>query len=633
MGDVTQLRSTGNSSQRVDLVIVAEGYTANERAKFLADAERLMNYMFEASDQRLNDPFSAYKNFFNVNALFVASAQSGADRPNQGLSVDTYFDASHYGGDERLLYGDEYAVRSYVASNVGSKADELVIVLVNTDVYGGAGGGIAWAAAGNPSSFEVALHEIGHSFAGLQDEYADPSLVSTFLLTDSTFRSSVHVTDSTSRIPWSAWLGYTDELGTVGTYEGGYYRSEGVWRATPTSKMLQLGVPFSAPEREAFVLKFYEAMGDYAGISSPVAGILKAEVPDAGMFRFDWSYDGKTASGADGAYLDLGAGASSLSGIVSLRTTDGSGYVRSGLASTSDSVSQSLAQAVASPAEQKLTLNSAGTVYRLSAADNEITLGSGAAGCYIDGGAGSDTLAWNAAIAGTHKNRLSTGTILVEQGGAPALALRNIEKIRFSDASLDLTVKDKAATISAADLTAIEELYVAYFNRIPDASGISYWIDAFRSGQTLEQIGNSFYSAAVLPQYAPLTGYSATMTNADFVRTVYRNVLGRAEVDDAGLNYWTSALASGTETRGSLVKTILASAHTFKKDPAYGQVADLLDNKLALAHYAAVQNGFEYVGDAATTYGKYVALTAAVTATDTGAAVALMGVTDSAFML
>lgn len=90
------------------------------------------------------------------------------------------------------------------------------------------------------------------------------------------------------------------------------------------------------------------------------------------------------------------------------------------------------------------------------------------------------------------------------------------------------------------------------------------------------------------------------MTNADFVNVVYRNVLGRPDGADAGgLAYWSGELAAGRESRGSLVSTILYSAHTFKGKPSakgtaqdgYGWVADLLDNKLAVAKTFAVDWG------------------------------------------
>ncbi len=144
----------------------------------------------------------------------------------------------------------------------------------------------------------------------------------------------------------------------------------------------------------------------------------------------------------------------------------------------------------------------------------------------------------------------------------------------------------------------------------------------------INTITQAFYNAGV--QYASLTGFSPAMTNADFVNVVYRNVLGRADGADAGgLAYWTSELASGRATRGTLVSSILDSAHTFKGDPTWGWVANLLDNKYAVARQVAVDWGLNYLtADASVSNG--MAIAKAVTPTDTSAAIALVGVPAAA---
>lgn len=202
--------------------------------------------------------------------------------------------------------------------------------------------------------------------------------------------------------------------------------------------------------------------------------------------------------------------------------------------------------------------------------------------------------------------------------------------LKFTDLTVNLAIGAKAASISPADLKTLTELYIAYFNRVPDADGLGYWVDQFKAGQSLEDIGKSFYEAAV--QFSTLTGYTATMTNADFVKVIYKNVLGRTTVDADGLNYWSSKIADGTETRGTLVKSILASAHTFKGNATYGYVADLLDNKGTVANYFAVQQGLGY-NTAAESIVKGIAIAAAVTPTSTRAASLLVGVVDPAFNL
>ncbi len=107
------------------------------------------------------------------------------------MFVNTAFDAAAYLSDGRLVYGSESKVRAAIADLTASGAADIVIVLVNSANYGGAGGAVAWATSRNAKSFEIALHEIGHSFARLQDEYVDPAIASTYQL--SAIANSVHV--------------------------------------------------------------------------------------------------------------------------------------------------------------------------------------------------------------------------------------------------------------------------------------------------------------------------------------------------------------------------------------------------------------------------------------------------------
>jgi hypothetical protein len=240
-----------------------------------------------------------------------------------------------------------------------------------------------------------------------------------------------------------------------------------------------------------------------------------------------------------------------------------------------------------------------------------------------------------AVFAGNRSNysiaKTTTGYTVTDKTGSEATrTLGNVQSLKFNDVTVNLGITDKAQNIASADLNSLIELYIAYLGRVPDADGLSYWIDQFNSGHTLDDIGKTFYSAAI--QYPDLTGYSSTMTDADFVRIVYKNVLGRTSVDADGLNYWTTSLASGAQTRGTLVKTILGSAHTFKGDATYGAVADLLDNKIKVGIAYAVQQGITF-NSAADSVSKGIAIAAATTSTSTAAALGLYGIVDSSFSL
>lgn len=213
-------------------------------------------------------------------------------------------------------------------------------------------------------------------------------------------------------------------------------------------------------------------------------------------------------------------------------------------------------------------------------------------------------------------------TIVDKIGSDGSLTIgADIKQLLFTDISINLEIPAKSLEISNDNLNSLVELYIAYFNRVPDANGLSYWIDRFKAGMTLDQIGESFYAAAIL--YSTQTGYSATMSNADFVSMVYKNVLGRTSPDKEGFDYWSNSLSSGATTRGTLIRTMLNSAHTYQGDATYGWVAQLLDNKIQVARDFSVTQGISYINDT-DSITKGMAITATITATDTSLATALI---------
>ena len=241
------------------------------------------------------------------------------------------------------------------------------------------------------------------------------------------------------------------------------------------------------------------------------------------------------------------------------------------------------------------------------------------------GGAGKDIAAFSASLANYAISKTATGYSVRDKTGADGTdTLSSVEALSFTDKSINLQIQAQAAAAPAADVIRLIELYVAFFNRTPDADGLAYWIGQKVGGLSINQIAESFYSAGV--QFSSLTGFNSSMSNVDFVNVVYKNVLGRTGGADAqGLAYWSGELASGNASRGSLVSTILDSAHTFKGDAAFGFVADLLDNKIAVAKKVAIDYGLNYnsANDAVTSG---MAIAAAVTPTNLAAAIELIGV-------
>lgn len=291
-----------------------------------------------------------------------------------------------------------------------------------------------------------------------------------------------------------------------------------------------------------------------------------------------------------------------------------------------------VAETIGCTDKSDLVFGNAGNDTVAAGAGNDTVFG-GLGNDSIDGGVGIDVLQF--------QGKLSEYKVLVNAGAGTVAdkilsrdgtdQITSIEHLRFSDFDVNTSVKGLASSISTAAVQRLSELYVAFFNRVPDSDGLYYWLSQFKSGTTVNQIAESFYNAGV--QYTSLTGFSSTMTSTDFINVVYRNVLGRTEgADTGGLKYWTDQLATGVETRGSLVSTILGTAHSFKGDTTWGWVANLLDNKVSVANKVAIDWGLNYLtADLSITNG--MAIAKAVTPTDISAAIALVGLTEGALSI
>lgn len=161
------IQKNGNYNQKVDLVIIPDGYTNDELKKFREDAKRFTGYLFNAS------PFKENKSKFNVLAIDAVSDESGTDFPGENIWKNTVISSSFYtfNTDRYLTVSDTKTMRNIA----GLVPYDNIIVLVNTKTYGG--GGIynffSVVSSDNMFSEYVNVHEFGHAFAGLGDEYYD----------------------------------------------------------------------------------------------------------------------------------------------------------------------------------------------------------------------------------------------------------------------------------------------------------------------------------------------------------------------------------------------------------------------------------------------------------------------------
>ena len=159
------VRVSGPSPQKVDLLVMGDGYTARDMKKFEADARRLADYLFTVS------PFKERAKDFNVWALAVPTEKSGISRPSTGVhnpsALGTRYDI--FGSERYILTLDNRALRD-IAQHAPY---EFIEILVNNETYGGGGifGQFSTVAAGNDWANYLFVHEFGHHFAGLADEY------------------------------------------------------------------------------------------------------------------------------------------------------------------------------------------------------------------------------------------------------------------------------------------------------------------------------------------------------------------------------------------------------------------------------------------------------------------------------
>jgi hypothetical protein len=162
---VFKLMENGHPHKKVDLVILAEGYTKSQEAKLKKDLNRTTQALFSA------EPFKSNKKNFNVYGAFLPSQEAGCDEPRRGIFKNTSISASFnsLGLARYMLTENNRALRD-VAAHVPY---DTIMIMVNSNRYGGGGIYNFFAAFTADNSWHpyVVVHEFGHSFAGLADEY------------------------------------------------------------------------------------------------------------------------------------------------------------------------------------------------------------------------------------------------------------------------------------------------------------------------------------------------------------------------------------------------------------------------------------------------------------------------------
>lgn len=319
-GTLIPLYVYGDAANRVDIVIVGDGYTAAEQNKFQTDAQNLIDGLFGIS------PYSRYKKYFNVYALFEPSTESGVDQPPytaecvqngshplsccpiapynseimSGVHRDTRYDTTYcWGGIARLMVAaDNGAI--IADADAGLPDWDEIFLVANDTVYGGSGGSIA-AVSTNSFGVGILQHEVGHSLLRLDDEYDIPTPgyppCSDYGRDGIPVPCQANVTDQTIRalIKWNRWISGSTPIPTLsdlgeeaGLWLGAHYSSTTYYRGCFNCIMKSLGQPFGKVAAEQLPVVLYvggwerqNGFGSGDGIDIVEPGSASPD-PDAG---------------------------------------------------------------------------------------------------------------------------------------------------------------------------------------------------------------------------------------------------------------------------------------------------------------------------------------------------------------
>jgi hypothetical protein len=239
--DVRVIKKSGEPAGSVDVAILAEGYKKEEMGKFIKDASRLTDSLFQV------EPFASGKMKFNVYAVETPSAGSGTDIPGRGIYVNTLYNSTFYTFNiARYLTTTDLKSAFDQAASVPY---DYLIILVNSSEYGGGGfyNNISVCTADHALAAKVFIHEFGHEFAGLGDEYYNSEVAyedfynlkiepwEPNLTTMVDFKSKWgSMIDPTVPVPTPRGAGFSTK---TGVFEGGGYMAKGIYSPMEDCRM------------------------------------------------------------------------------------------------------------------------------------------------------------------------------------------------------------------------------------------------------------------------------------------------------------------------------------------------------------------------------------------------------------
>ncbi len=289
------IENAGPASNRVNYVIVGDGYSESElETTFIEHIEFAMGKRFSAP---IGEPYLRYRKFVNICAVKVVSGPICGDSALGCCGND----------QSRLATCDRNAAMRAMEDNFQNVPDfniDWTAVVLNGDSWWNTGSSLMLWSGGNENAHGAALHEGGHGFHQLADEYGGCT------------SSQVNVTSNnqTSGGKWDLWIGHMQEPGT-GLQD--FFQCEGQdYRSTDNSMMNLLfgddpNTSYNSVSREKMVMdiwRFVEPIDSVVPEAGPVSGttLLRVNVIDPEVIDVDWSVDGTVVEADGGAEFDVG---------------------------------------------------------------------------------------------------------------------------------------------------------------------------------------------------------------------------------------------------------------------------------------------------------------------------------------
>ena len=230
------LHAAADTSRCIHIAFGAEGYQASELQTYLDDCRKAIRALFE------HEPFKSLQDRFNIIALLSTSTDSGVSIPRKGIWKNTVL-GSHFD----TFYTERYLTTLHLKrlhDVLAGTPYEHIIILTNTTTYGGGGiyNSYNLASAHGPKYEPVVVHEFGHSFGGLGDEYPYGDSDTMYFADTEPWEPNL----TTQHYFHGKWENLIRE-GKVGLIEGGGYLSHGVWRGQEDCRMRTNEYPTFCP--------------------------------------------------------------------------------------------------------------------------------------------------------------------------------------------------------------------------------------------------------------------------------------------------------------------------------------------------------------------------------------------------